>query len=227
MSHSPLALSAAELAATIGSPAAPWIIDVRRREAFEAAERMIAGACWRDHASAAQWASALPPGPLVVYCVHGHQVSQISAALLRGAGRSARYLAGGFEGYRDQGGETMSRAALTAGGHWVTADPPSPGALACAWLIRRFIDRRGEIHFVETEWAVAAAKEIGAATFALSKETEAFDEMRHAYGIGLLALEGIGEGLEHVLDGLIKLHGPGDTLLEQSAAVFDAIYAIR
>jgi rhodanese-related sulfurtransferase len=40
---------------------------------------------------------------VLVYCVHGHEVSQTAAALLRAAGFDARHLQGGFEGWAAQG----------------------------------------------------------------------------------------------------------------------------
>ena len=63
--HPALPLTPDELAALIGTPEAPWIVDVRKPQALEVSERMVAGALWRDHKSAADWADELPPGPLV------------------------------------------------------------------------------------------------------------------------------------------------------------------
>ena len=227
MSDSSMSLSPGQLAVTIGTPAAPWVVDVRRRAAFEASERRIAGSLWRDHLAAADWAAELPPGPIVVYCVHGHQVSQAAAALLRSSGREARYLAGGFEAFLADGGPTLRRGESAEGGHWVTASPPSCDALACAWLIRRFIDRRGQIHFVEPNWAAQAAEEIGATGFALEPEPSAFDGLRARYDLTAPSLDAMTEGIGHVLGGLLRRHGPGEALLAQSAMVFDAVYAGR
>ncbi len=103
-------ITAAELAGRIGLPDAVQIIDVRKRRAFEAADQMIASACWRDHLEAAIWASELDPGrDVVVYCVHGYEVSQSAAALMRAAGLSARFLEGGIDGFIEFGGPTKNR----------------------------------------------------------------------------------------------------------------------
>ncbi|WP_425259320.1 rhodanese-like domain-containing protein [Rubrivivax sp. RP6-9] len=77
------------------------LLDVRRAGAYANAQTMLPGACWRDPATVAQWAAALPAGrAVVVYCVHGHEVSRATAMRLQAAGRDARFLRGGLEGWR-------------------------------------------------------------------------------------------------------------------------------
>ena len=110
MSVAPLSISAEELARQVGTLECPVIIDVRRRPAFEESDRTVAGAEWRDHERAAEWAADLPDGAaVVVYCVHGHQVSQGAAAALRSAGVDAVFLEGGIEGFIEAGGETATK----------------------------------------------------------------------------------------------------------------------
>jgi rhodanese-related sulfurtransferase len=80
------------------------LLDVRRAPVFGAATDMLAGASWRDPAEVADWAAGLDrQQPVVVYCVHGHAVSQGAAQALRERGFDARFLAGGFEAWRDAG----------------------------------------------------------------------------------------------------------------------------
>lgn len=80
------------------------LIDARRAAVFEQALTMIPGARWRDPAAVDTWCAEWPPGcELVVYCVHGHQVSQGTATRLRAAGLNARYLRGGIEGWQAAG----------------------------------------------------------------------------------------------------------------------------
>ena len=94
----PTAISPRELAEAIQGPAPPQIVDVRRKPAFDASAQMIAGASWRDPDNIDGWISALDTGrPVIVYCVHGHQVSQDSAARLEDTGFQAAYLTGGIE----------------------------------------------------------------------------------------------------------------------------------
>jgi superoxide dismutase, Fe-Mn family len=39
----------------------------------------------------------------VVYCVHGHEVSRVTALRLRAAGLDARYLVGGLSAWQAEG----------------------------------------------------------------------------------------------------------------------------
>jgi Fe-Mn family superoxide dismutase len=75
-------------------------VDVRRKGAFEAAPDMIDGAVWRDPERVDEWAGELAGTEVVVYCVYGHEVGQSTAARLRDAGVSARYLLGGIEDWK-------------------------------------------------------------------------------------------------------------------------------
>ena len=104
----------AELRSLIDSGSSPLIIDVRRRAAFSAAPDMIAGASWRDPEQIAAWAPELPgAGRVVVYCVHGHEVSQNAARTLNQAGVAAQYLEGGIEeGWKRAGGAVQPRMPL-------------------------------------------------------------------------------------------------------------------
>ncbi len=110
MSVASSSISADELARMVGTPECPVIVDVRRRPAFDESDRTIATAEWRDHERAAEWAADLPDAAaVVVYCVHGHEVSQGAAAALRSAGVDARFLEGGIEGFIEAGGETAAK----------------------------------------------------------------------------------------------------------------------
>ena len=78
-------------------------IDVRRKGAYEAAPEVIEGAVWRDPETVDEWAGELAGAEVVVYCVYGHEVGQSTAARLRDAGISARYLTGGIEDWKKSG----------------------------------------------------------------------------------------------------------------------------
>ena len=78
-------------------------IDVRRKGAYEAAPEVIEGAVWRDPEKVDEWAAELSGKEVVVYCVYGHEVGQSTAARLRDAGVSARYLTGGIEDWKKSG----------------------------------------------------------------------------------------------------------------------------
>ena len=80
------------------------LLDVRRAATYATASSRIGGAHWRDPAAVATWAGELTPGaPVVVYCVHGHEVSRGVALQLRAAGIEARFLRGGIEAWQAAG----------------------------------------------------------------------------------------------------------------------------
>lgn len=80
------------------------LIDVRRAGVFEQANTLIADAQWRDPAAVETWMSALPRDRRVlVYCVHGHEVSRSVALRLRAAGLAAHFLQGGIDAWQADG----------------------------------------------------------------------------------------------------------------------------
>lgn len=92
-------------------PAATWC-DVRREAVYLAGDGVIPGARWRDPATVADWASALPRDrPVVVYCVYGHEVGRATALRLRAAGLDARFLRGGIDGWVSGGRALAPRDA--------------------------------------------------------------------------------------------------------------------
>jgi len=165
------AIAATELAERLGTPDAPLVIDVRRRAVFEADGQRIAGARWRDHRQAAAWAAELPAGrPVVLYCVHGHNVSQGAVATLRARGIPARHLAGGIEAFRAAGGTLVAKGGALPPAEerptrWVTRARPKIDRIACPWFVRRFVDPDAEILYVGAEWVQETAAEFDAIAF--------------------------------------------------------------
>lgn len=92
------------LGASQDDAAQALLLDVRRAGVFANATTLIPGARWQDPATVAHWATDLPIGrEVVVYCVHGHEVSRATALRLRGAGVKARYLLGGISAWQAAG----------------------------------------------------------------------------------------------------------------------------
>jgi rhodanese-related sulfurtransferase len=101
-------LSPEGLRVQLTGPSPPLVIDVRKPEAFRSEPATSPGAIWRDPAALAGWSAVLPRGrPLVVYCVHGHEVSHGARDALRRQGLEADLLAGGLAGWRAAGGEVV------------------------------------------------------------------------------------------------------------------------
>jgi rhodanese-related sulfurtransferase len=148
----------------LGSTAAPLIVDVRKHQAFTDSEYMLAGALRRDPMQLTQWAPDLPAAQsVVVYCVHGHEVSQDTASALSHLGVNASYLEGGIEAWRAQQYPMLTKAA-GGGTRWVTRERPKIDRIACPWLIRRFVDASAQFLYVPTDQvAQVAAREKAAA----------------------------------------------------------------
>ncbi|MDH4608837.1 rhodanese-like domain-containing protein [Pseudomonas sp. BN102] len=83
------------------------LLDVRRASARLADAAEIAGAQWLEPESVFSWKDSVPRDrPVVLYCAHGHELSQGVAATLEAMGLDARYLIDGFAGWRDAGRPT-------------------------------------------------------------------------------------------------------------------------
>jgi rhodanese-related sulfurtransferase len=136
-------VSLSQLASTSLPP--PAIIDVRRAAAFARDPWIIAGAVRRLPELEAWQATLETWRTIVVYCVHGGEVSRDIAAALAHRGLDARYLAGGIEAWRNEGHPLVPFSPPT---RWVTRERPKIDRIACPWLIRRFIDPSAEFFYV-------------------------------------------------------------------------------
>lgn len=169
-------LTPAQFNALCGTPHAPLVLDVRRRPRFDKSPHLLPGARYCAPDAVAAFARQYPAGPVVVYCVYGHNVSADAVAELRQAGWDAVALQGGIEGGED-GADTPQdvdawRSAgllriqkrpdwgVTGGSpsRWITRERPKIDRIACPWLIRRFIDRQAEFFYVPTSEVLQQAQ---------------------------------------------------------------------
>src|SRR6185503_12553995 len=129
-------ITASQLKSALAGGQPPLLIDVRRAPAFHSAPDMAAGALRRDPVQVASWAKELPrASSVVVYCVHGHEVSQNAAKSLRDFGIDAHYLEGGLEeGWKAAGGDLLEKSK-EAPTRWVTRERPKIDRIACPWLV--------------------------------------------------------------------------------------------
>ena len=195
----PTAISAQDLYRSIGTAVAPVVIDVRRSAAFAADNRMIVGAIRRNPDEIQSWRPELHSGrAVVVYCVHGHEVSQGAASTLKAAGVDGRYLEHGIAGWAEHRLPMRSKRD-TEPRSWITRERPKIDRIACPWLIRRFIDPAAEFLFVPTEQVFAVAAETGATPydipgaepFSHDGELCSFDAFLKVYGIEDRALDAL------------------------------------
>lgn len=243
-------ISPAALTHALAARAAPLLIDVRRQPVFLESPELIRGALRRDPAHVAQWARALPRGrEVVVYCVHGHQVSQGAAGALREAGSNARYLEGGIEAWRAAGG-AISDKPVGASSRWITRERPKIDRIACPWLVRRFVDRDAqflyvpgtEVRRIATE-QTATPYDVPDVTFAHVGERCSFDAFVDHYRLAgdpalrqlaaivrgadtdRLELAPQAAGLLAISLGLSRLYRDDTAMLEQGMVMYDALYA--
>jgi len=85
------------------------LVDVRRAGVFQQASQIAEGASWRDPGKVSEWAQEFKGKPVVVYCVHGHEVSRATVMRLRALGVEAKFLVGGFEGWKASGLPTETK----------------------------------------------------------------------------------------------------------------------
>jgi len=245
-----LSISPQALYVRLGTELAPIVVDVRRGPAFDADDTVIVGAVRRLPEAVDHWRRELPEGrSVVVYCVHGQEVSQNTAAALRAAGSGACYLEHGITGWSEFGLPLRHKRA--AGSHgWVTRERPKIDRIACPWLIRRFIDPEAEFLFAPTERVFAVAAETGATAydipgaepFSHDGELCSFDAFLKEYCIEDPTLDALAlivrgadtarleltpqsPGLLAVSLGLSAIYADDHAMLERGMTVYDALYA--
>jgi rhodanese-related sulfurtransferase len=244
------AIKSSTLQSDLAGAHAPLVIDVRKTPAFHAASEMIAGALRRDPANIASWAKELPAASsVVVYCVHGHEVSQGAAAALRSAGISARYLIDGIEeGWKQAGGELM-RKPINASTRWITRERPKIDRIACPWLIARFLDPSAEFLYVPSGSVLNAVKEkvaipydIPDVAFTHDGELCSFDAFLKTYHLADPALQRLAPivrgadtghldlapqsaGLLAISLGLSRNFTDDHEMLRHGMVMYDALYA--
>lgn len=80
------------------------LVDVRKRQAAVQSGEALRGAIAQDpFALGHEHPLTAERRPLIVFCVHGHEVSQFACALLRMYGRDVHYVEGGFDALKAAG----------------------------------------------------------------------------------------------------------------------------
>jgi rhodanese-related sulfurtransferase len=243
-------ISPATLKAAISAKQRPLVVDVRRTGAFRDAADAISGALRRDPGAVAAWARALPPASsVVVYCVHGHEVSQGVAKALEGSGIRASYLEGGIAAWIATDGALDPKPAA-ASTRWVTRERPKIDRIACPWLISRFVDRDAEFLYVPSRQVrdVATARQavpydVPDVHFTHEGDLCSFDAFIEHYGLGAdpalqrlalivrgadtakLDLAPQASGLAAVSLGLSRIFQDDHEMLRHGMVLYDALYA--
>jgi len=241
-------VSIPDLQAELSRARPPIAIDVRREKAFLESTRMLSGALRRDPERIASWAPALPAAEsIVVYCVHGAELSQDVAAALRERGSNARHLEGGLDAWIAAGGATDAKPA-NAATRWVTRERPKIDRIACPWLVARFVDPHADFLYVPAARVLEAARERDAIPYDIpdvhfSHEGErcSFDAFLRHYRLqdpalaelalivrgadtARLALAAQAPGLAAISLGLSRNFADDHEMLRHGMVMYDALY---
>ena len=243
------AISASDLREQLSGGVPPIVIDVRRRAAFMASDEIVIGALRRDPEKAGTWAKTLPAvSSVVVYCVHGHEVSQRTAATLKEIGLDASYLEGGLEEGWKALGAHLDRKATGSSTRWVTRERPKIDRIACPWLIARFVDPDAEFVYVPAKDVLSAGKERQAVPYDVADvhfthdgDRCSFDAFLKHYRLtdpalaelavivrgadtGRLDLAPQAAGLAAISLGLSRNFADDHEMLEHGMVMYDALY---
>ena len=248
------AIAPTDLHRVLGGPRSPLIVDVRKPAAYDADDRVLPGALRVAPDAVGAWSAPTHAQSIVVYCVHGHEVSQQAAAALAARGFHAGYLEGGIALWRELGMPLLRKSARfgvpgDAPSRWVTRERPKIDRIACPWLVRRFVDPRAEFLYVPTGEVFAVAKAEGATAYDLPGAPLehdgplcSFDAFLKAFDLHDPALDDLAlivrgadtgrpqlaaqsAGLLAISLGLSHNFGDDHAMLEQGMVVYDALYA--
>ena len=242
-------VTASQLKARLAAAQPPLVVDVRRQPAFIASTDMVCGALRRDPEQVLAWAKSLPAASsVVVYCVHGHEVSQKAAAALRESGLAASFLEGGLEeGWKGSEG-ALDRKPAGGGTRWVTRERPRIDRIACPWLISRFVDPGAEFLYVPAKDVLGVATEKDAIPYDVSGvhfthegELCSFDAFLKHYRLADPALKALAtivraadtgrldlapqaSGLAAISLGLSRNFADDHEMLRHGMVMYDALY---
>ncbi len=236
----------------LGSARAPLLLDVRREPGFATDAHMIAAAARPSADLVAFAARHAASRPVVVYCVHGHEVSREAAAAISTAGLECAWLAGGIEAWRAASLPLIRKRPewrVPGGSRWITRERPKIDRIACPWLVRRFVDPLAVFDYVPTPQVLsealarqAVAYDIPGAPVSHRGERCSFDALLEDFALRDAALDRLAvivrgadtdrldlspqsAGLLAASLGLSQRYADDLEMLEQAMPLYDGLYA--
>lgn len=86
------------------------VIDVRRKNDFDADTATLPGAQWKNPEQMTEWGKTLPQDKeVVIYCARGGSVSNSVLDHLLAQGLKVRFIEGGIEAWKAAGGATAAK----------------------------------------------------------------------------------------------------------------------
>ena len=243
-------ISPKDLNSLIGTPNVPEIVDVCVDVDFDDDPYLIPCSWRHPYCDVDGLTEKLDGKPAVIVCQKGMKLSQGVTALLNARGIYAQFLTGGMYGWRDQT-DTMRIPfqAIPLSNLWVTYNSLRIDDIACAWLIRRFVDRTSEFLFVAPEVSQAVVEKFNANPLsfddvraARTSETSGFDRMRGVFALDAPALDRMALVIKGTISNQHPIHSAAPGLLALAVGVthqyqdnhmrlsagfmlFDALYA--
>lgn len=250
---SPNEITVQQLMRKIGTPDCPVLVDVCTDPDHNADPYLVPGAFRHAHTDIPGLRDRLARRHAVIICQKGKKLSQGVAAHLRADGLSAEYLAGGMAAWSAHPESVRLPAARLPGPMdgatlWVTRQRPKIDRIACAWLIRRFIDARARFLFVSPSAVMEVAARFGAAPFDVEGAAFThrgahctFDALLDDFELHSAPLDRLAgvvraadtnevqavpqaAGLLALSVGLSRLHRDDQAQLEAGLALYDALY---
>ena len=254
---SPIQISVNQLSRLVGTHTAPVVLDVRTEEDFADDPRTLPAALhfpFPDVTSQVESVvQSIGSVRAVVYCQKGLKISEGVAAALRASGCSAEVLESGHFGWRDAGLLLVNQSAIQNRNEvgqsvWVTRVRPKVDRIACAWLLRRFVDRNAQFLFVSGSQVRAVAEKFNATPFDVEDvffshrgEMCTFDTMLEKFGLQSEALQRLATvvrgadtdrldlasqcaGLMAASLGLSRMYDNDIKQLEAGMLIYDAMY---
>ena len=254
---SPIQISVNQLSRLVGTHTAPVVLDVRTEEDFADDPRTLPAALhfpFPDVTSQVESVvQSIGSVRAVVYCQKGLKISEGVAAALRASGCSAEVLESGHFGWRDAGLLLVNQSAIQNRNEvgqsvWVTRVRPKVDRIACAWLLRRFVDRNAQFLFVSGSQVRAVAEKFNATPFDVEDvffshrgEMCTFDTMLEEFGLQSEALQRLATvvrgadtdrldlapqcaGLMAASLGLSRMYDNDIKQLEAGMLIYDAMY---
>ncbi len=246
-------ISIDRLARLVGTPKCPALIDVRTDEDFALDPRLVPGSIRHPHTDPYDWVDRLRGQSAIIICHRGKKLSEGVAAWLRHEKVPAEVLEGGYDAWATAGLPAVPEAKLPPRDRygrtvWVTRSRPKVDRIACAWLIRRFVDPGAVFLFVAPSEVAAVGERFAAVPFDIDdvfwshrQDLCTFDVMVAEFGLTLkplLRLATIVRGADTArLDlapeapgllaaslGLSRMYADDIAQLEAGLTLYDAFY---
>ena len=219
----PLFITARALAARLGSPDMPTIIDIRLEEDIASDPVRIPTAMVCPWTGSDADLPRVSGRQSVVVCHRGLKLSQGAAALLRAEGQDGVVLTGGARGWIEAGFPTVPlETGRTLASRWCISMHPTLNEHVSAWIVRRFVDPDAQFLTVEPEQMKAVSERFGAEIPSTTPR-----EMAEGLTLGrwLDAFLQAAQTLEPFLTGLARTQPEPTQRIEAAIDLIDLLYA--